>query len=239
MCSTSSTIPIRSSPSGTAAALTRSISPVFRRRSATGPEYPDQMIDLRQGIFSNVGFMEGNLAIAYKCDIETRSAGVATTPSTEITSPTGLEGRGGNDRLSGADGRDTLLGGEGADTLTGGAGGDDLRGGTGNDVFQFLRGFAIHRRRLCPCSSHLERSWDAILDFQRGDMIDLRSVDAHSTVGRTQHFSMVTHFTGHAGELEFHRTSPTGPYMVNGDVNGDSAAPTSRCRSRCRTRRRR
>ncbi|HEX8388420.1 MAG TPA: pre-peptidase C-terminal domain-containing protein [Sphingomonas sp.] len=77
-----------------------------------------------------------------------------------------LDGGAGNDTLDGGNDNDTLLGGAGADSLsggngndvlTGGLGDDALRGGNGNDRFVFTAGGGI----------------DTILDFRRGDTIDL------------------------------------------------------------------
>jgi trimeric autotransporter adhesin len=72
-----------------------------------------------------------------------------------------ISGRGGPDRLKGEGGDDRLLGGDGRDRLEGGPGDDRLSGGRGDDVFEFRRG-----------GDH-----DRIVDFERGDRIDLRDFD--------------------------------------------------------------
>ena len=87
-----------------------------------------------------------------------------------------LRGEGDEDTLSGGGGTDTLYGGAGADhlsgnadadvlygdgendRLTGGAGADTLSGGTGADTFEF------HRAR------------DVVVDFEAGDVLDLRKL---------------------------------------------------------------
>ena len=68
-----------------------------------------------------------------------------------------LDGGNGSDMLDGGAGVDVLSGGNGVDVLAGGAGDDLLRGGTGDDRFVFAAGGGV----------------DTILDFRRGDLIDL------------------------------------------------------------------
>ncbi len=68
-----------------------------------------------------------------------------------------IEGGLGNDTLIGGAGNDTLYGGPGNDVLYGGPGNDRLYGGPGADTFVF----------------RLERGVDAIMDFERGDRIQL------------------------------------------------------------------
>jgi serralysin len=194
-------------------------------------EYPDQTIDLRPGAFSNVGFLEGNVAIAYNCNIENAIGGAGNDTITGNALANVLQGGDGNDQLFGGAGNDTLQGGAGNDTLQGGAGTDNLWGGAGADVFVFTAVSESKSWTAPPMPSDgfgtplvSARPWDVINDFQHGDTIDLSWMDANSTLGGRQAFSLVAGFTHHAGELEFHRASPTGPYMVNGDVNGDGAA---------------
>ncbi|MDR7156525.1 Ca2+-binding RTX toxin-like protein [Sphingobium xenophagum] len=78
--------------------------------------------------------------------------------------------------VSGTSGADTLFGGPGADTLSGGSGNDSLSGGAGNDILigggsdDTLRGGGGSDRFL-----YNDRAFgvDTILDFTKGDVIDL------------------------------------------------------------------
>ncbi|WP_293541529.1 M10 family metallopeptidase C-terminal domain-containing protein [Phenylobacterium sp.] len=74
-----------------------------------------QKIDLRQGSFSDIGGLVGNVSIARGVDIENAIGGTGNDT---------ILGNNLNNRLEGGAGRDTLQGGEGADTLIGGAGDD-------------------------------------------------------------------------------------------------------------------
>jgi serralysin len=103
-----------------------------------------------------------------------------------------LSGESGNDTLSGAGGNDILLGGSGNDRLNGGAGFDILFGGAGNDVFAF-------DASSFPSKDSL--SIDFIGDFGRGDLFDFSALDANSTLDGDQAFSLVSHWTGVAGQL--------------------------------------
>lgn len=69
--------------------------------------------------------------------------------------------------LDGYSGDDALFGGLGADVLVGGAGADRLSGGQGAD--RFVYGAA---------EDSTSRASDLILDFARGDVIDVSAVDA-------------------------------------------------------------
>jgi Ca2+-binding RTX toxin-like protein len=71
-----------------------------------------------------------------------------------------VDGGNGNDVLTGGDGNDTIKGGNGNDIIGGGAGDDRLEGGNGNDIFVFGE----------------DGGTDTILDFRRGDVIDLSSL---------------------------------------------------------------
>lgn len=108
----------------------------------------------------------------------------------------------GNDALSGGSGQDRLLGGTGNDSLNGGGGQDILAGGDGRDVFLFS-----------SVSASRAGSADSISDFASGrDIIDLRTVDANTTISGNQAFT----WNGKgAGRLVMQGGS------LAGDVNGD------------------
>ena len=82
-----------------------------------------QIIDLREGNFSNVGGLVGNVAVAEGAAIENAVAG------------------GGADTVIGNSLANVLNGGGGDDTLAGGAGNDALFGGAGVDTAVFDYGF--------------------------------------------------------------------------------------------------
>ena len=138
-----------------------------------------QVIDLRQGHFSDIGGFTGNVAIAMGTDIENAIGGFASDTilgndlanildggvggGYDTISGFGgndtINGNDGNDRLSGGGGDDRLTGGDGNDWLSGDAGNDTLTGGLGADTFHFARGDGI----------------DRITDFNRsnGDVVNL------------------------------------------------------------------
>ena len=87
--------------------------------------YPDnQVIDLRQGFFSDVGGYRGNVAIARGTDIEDALSGSGNDSLTGNTLA---------NRLTSGDGADTVFGGEGSDTVIDTQGSNYLRGDAGDD----------------------------------------------------------------------------------------------------------
>ncbi|MGO1079870.1 M10 family metallopeptidase C-terminal domain-containing protein, partial [Inquilinus sp. CA228] len=116
--------------------------------------------------------------------------------------------------LIGFDGADTLSGGGGSDTLRGGSGADRLTGGSGADYFSYT-----------AVSDSTVSAADTIQDFQRGDLISVRLIDAdgNGANGDTA-FSFIggTAFSGTAGQL---RVVTSGSIqVVSADVNGDTVA---------------
>jgi Ca2+-binding RTX toxin-like protein len=127
-----------------------------------------------------------------------------------------LNGGAGNDALSGSSGHDRLTGSAGNDVLVGGTGRDHLSGGSGADRFDFN---SIRESGLSTGSR------DVILDFRRGDTIDLATIDAHTGASGNQSFRIVSDFTGSAGQLT--REKSGAGFLVRGDVNGDGFADFS------------
>ncbi|MGZ8362724.1 MAG: calcium-binding protein [Caulobacteraceae bacterium] len=121
-----------------------------------------------------------------------------------------LRGEAGDDRLDGGDENDTLRGGDGADTLTGGKGKDRLYGGDGGDRFVF--GSADESRADHP---------DRIGGFDSTDVIDLTGIDANSTTGANDAFTLVNDFSGHAGELIVIDIGGGSGRAIIGDTDGD------------------
>lgn len=123
----------------------------------------------------------------------------------------------GNDRITGGSYGDRLEGFNGNDILYGKAGADKLYGGLGADTFQF---------RSTKDSTVPSSGRDTIYDFSRsqGDKIDLRSIDAKTTVAGNQTFAFIgqNEFHNKAGELRYEKIS--GGSLIEGDVNGDGQA---------------
>ncbi|HEX8380904.1 MAG TPA: calcium-binding protein, partial [Allosphingosinicella sp.] len=115
--------------------------------------------------------------------ILTGSAGDATGNAGDNV----LTGNGGSNRLNGGAGNDRLIGGDGVDFLTGGA---------GNDVFVG----EINATKVASKSGPI--SLDVILDFTKGDRIDLSGIDANAGLAGDQAFTLVNSANPkNAGEL--------------------------------------
>jgi serralysin len=93
-----------------------------------------QLINLKQGFFSDVGGYVGNVAIAAGANIENAIGGSSSDVITGNALANNLAGRLGNDTLSGEAGQDYLRGDEGNDSISGGADFDDINGNMGDDV---------------------------------------------------------------------------------------------------------
>jgi Ca2+-binding RTX toxin-like protein len=96
----------------------------------------NQKIDLRQGSFSDVGRLLGNVSIARGVDIENAIGGSGNDTVLGNNLNNRLEGGAGSDNLRGGEGADSLKGGTENDTLQGEAGADVLEGEAGNDTLQ-------------------------------------------------------------------------------------------------------
>lgn len=83
-----------------------------------------QTIDLREGFFSNVGGLVGNVAVAQGARIENAIGGSGADT---------INGNALDNSLSGGAGFDSIFAGAGNDTINGGAGTSYLRGEEGND----------------------------------------------------------------------------------------------------------
>lgn len=103
----------------------------FSQRSA------NQVIDLREGAFSDIDGARGSLAIALGTVIENAVTGGGWDRITGNDAANRLEAGDGKDTILGLGGDDILIGGRDADALTGGAGVDRLHGGAGHDVAFF------------------------------------------------------------------------------------------------------
>jgi serralysin len=98
-----------------------------------------------------------------------------------------ITGNGHSNRLDGGAGDDRLIGGDGTDFLT---------GGLGNDVFVG----EINSVKVVGKAGAI--SIDSILDFSKGDKIDLSGIDANTGVAGDQAFTLVNSANpNNAGEL--------------------------------------
>jgi serralysin len=104
---------------------------------------------------------------------------ILTGSSTDGTGNDGnnvLTGNGLSNRLNGGAGDDRLIGGDGVDFFTGGA---------GNDVFVG----EINATKVASKNGLI--SLDVILDFSKGDKLDLSGIDANTAVAGDQAFTLV------------------------------------------------
>ncbi len=111
--------------------------------------------------------------------------------------------------LFGGDGNDFLVGGRGDDRINGGLGFDTYVGGQGNDIFEFDAAAESPKGALR----------DVILDFRKGDRIDVASIDA-KTGGGDDLFDFIGKkgFHDKAGELRFKGQK------LQGDTDGNGSA---------------
>jgi serralysin len=94
-----------------------------------------QVIDLRQGFFSNVGGLTGNVAVAQGANIENAKGGSGADVMHGNALANAMLGGAGNDAIDGGTGgANYLRGDDGNDTVTGGADFDDINGNKGADV---------------------------------------------------------------------------------------------------------
>jgi Ca2+-binding RTX toxin-like protein len=148
-----------------------------------------------------------------------------------------LYGRAGNDILKGGGGSDTLVGGDGYDTLEGGVDADNLDGGANNDIlegglnsggFETLTGgsgvdtflFSNGHSPLIGIGAV-----DTVKDFELGwDLIDLAGMDADVNLSGDQAFTIVSSFSGQAGELILTNSAIAGQNYTTifADWNGDA-----------------
>jgi serralysin len=99
--------------------------------------------------------------------------------------------------------------------LIGSAGRDVMTGAAGPDVYQFMR-----------ASDSTRAAFDDITGFSsaEGDRIDLRAIDANTSVAGDQAFAFIgpNTFTGVAGQLRMN--SAGSEWYLDGDVDGDRVA---------------
>ena len=118
------------------------------------------------------------------------------------------------DVLLGREGANALSGGGGADQITGFGGADDLRGGDGSDTFIYLR--------AADSATGLS---DTIFDLEGADFIDLSAIDANTTAGGNQAFTLISGaFTNQAGQLRMEFELGSNTTAIQMDLDGDGLA---------------
>ncbi|HEY8615526.1 M10 family metallopeptidase C-terminal domain-containing protein [Phenylobacterium sp.] len=120
---------------------TASTPPIFAAWDAGGTDTFDfsgygqgQLIDLREGFFSSVGGLTGNVAVAVGAVIENARGGSGADQINGNAAANNLGGGAGNDTVQGFAGRDYLRGDDGADSISGGGDFDDINGNKGDDT---------------------------------------------------------------------------------------------------------
>ena len=93
-----------------------------------------QVIDLREGFFSSIGGLVGNVAVAKGAVIENARGGSGPDEINGNAAANTIYGGAGGDTLYGFGGADYLRGEAGDDSIVGGAGFDDLHGNMGDDT---------------------------------------------------------------------------------------------------------
>ena len=140
-------------------------------------------------------------------DQNTRGAGTDTLISIE-----NVVGSNFDDVLAGNAGANLLNGGDGDDLLKGDGGADVLAGGAGADHFIFV-----------SLSDSTKTAPDQIVDFMRGDLIDLQAIDANTTAAGDQAFHLGATF-GHVGDIILTYDTSANRTVMNLYVDGDNVA---------------
>jgi len=103
----------------------------------------NQLIDLREGFFSNVGGLVGNVAVAQGAQIENAIGGFGADTINGNAADNSIQGGAGydsifagagNDTIDGGTGQSYLRGEDGNDSIVGSTAFDDIQGNTGNDT---------------------------------------------------------------------------------------------------------
>jgi Ca2+-binding RTX toxin-like protein len=123
-----------------------------------------------------------------------------------------LTGGGGDAVLSGGAGGDNRTGGDGDDQLWGQGGHDVLSGGAGQDIFLFREGETSSGNP------------DLITDLGAADVIDISGIDANTSLEFDQAFTVVSHFTHAAGQLDLVYDPGDGVTHMLMDTDGDAVA---------------
>jgi autotransporter-associated beta strand protein len=146
---------------------------------------------------------------------------VGPPPGSDIIDPNGnaanpaLNGTTAGEKIFGLGGNDVIHAGGGADILIGGLGKDSLFGEADADIFDFNK----------TIESGIGNKRDTIEDFLSGvDKIDLRTIDANTTLAGNQKFKFIVDDTFNKKAGELHVLNKFGFDILEGDTNGDGKA---------------
>ena len=137
-------------------------------------------------------------------------------------------GNSGANTITGNEGVNVLDGKAGVDTIKGGDGNDVIFGGTGNDLLYGQAGydiFAVRQESVGLVTLETDRIFD--LNIAGGDRVDLSAIDANANVMGNQAFTfatVLTTFSGAAGEATLTYDAATNSTYLRLDVNGDKKA---------------
>lgn len=165
--------------------------------------YQDQIIDLREGHFSDVGGLQKNVSIAQGVTIENAIGGS------------------GNDIIYGNDADNILIGGSGDDQLHGGRGNDILYGGSGQDILWGDDGSNTFIYK--EISDSLAYAADKIMDFKSGiDKIDLSELIENTFSHKFLNF--VDNFTDRSNEatIKYDQSANSSELTINASAYGYS-----------------
>jgi Ca2+-binding RTX toxin-like protein len=135
----------------------------------------------------------------------------------------GISGFDGDDKITGKAGFDVLHGGNGNDVIKGGGADDVLVGGAGKDTLAGGAGVPDRFVYLALADS-AAGGIDTIADLESSDTIDIESIDADTSSGADDGFTIVGAFSGMAGELVLNFQSGQNRTRIAGDSDGDGNA---------------
>ncbi|WP_240133776.1 M10 family metallopeptidase C-terminal domain-containing protein [Proteus mirabilis] len=148
----------------------------------------NQVINLNEGCFSDIGGLRSNISIAYKTIIENAIGGKGD--DTLIGNPfdNNLIGGDGNDLFYGGDGNDLFYGGSGNDVIYGELGNDVLYGDDGDDMLIDYYGANMlnggkGNDRICAASTDRGLSGRNIIQGGEGDDEIYLGTGTHNVTG--------------------------------------------------------
>ncbi|TFW14353.1 calcium-binding protein [Brevundimonas intermedia] len=110
-------------------------------------------------------------------------------------------------------GSNVIIGGVGDNIIAGKGGADILTGGEGSDTFDYN-----------SITESTYSGYDRIIDLTDADKIDMSGIDANTTIGGNQAFSLVDAFSKTAGEITLVYDAAKDFTVLSADVNGDGVA---------------
>jgi Ca2+-binding RTX toxin-like protein len=133
-----------------------------------------------------------------------------------------FKGFDGNDKVTGKGAEDFIFGNLGDDTLSGAGDGDHLGGGNGKDTL--TGGGGGDEFIFTSVVESTAGNIDTITDLSNADTIHLGLIDADTSTGGDDAFTIVGAFSGTAGELVLTYLVAQERTRIEGDVDGDGDA---------------